>query len=894
MVDAGPCARLVSIGAVFALLTSTLALAGSLPEPRFSRLALEENWRIESGSMVKQDGREVSTVGFPTGSWYPTKVPSTVLASLVEEKVYGDPYFGLNLRYLPGASYPVGGNFANISMPPESPFRVPWWYRTEFTLPDEPKGRRIWLHLDGINYRANVWLNGQKVAGADVVVGMYRLFEFDVTPFVKPGQPNALAIETVPPFKDDLSTAWVDWSPHPPDKNLGLWRDVYLTASGPVALRFPHVVTELDKKGADVASVKVSVEVVNATDQSVTGELSGSVEAIRLRQSVTLAPRERRVVRFDPQNCPELRIEKPRLWWPVYTGPQNLYPLELSFTVGGDVSDRSQIRFGIREITSELTKGGHLLFKVNGKNILIRGGGWAPDMMLRSSAEREESEIRYVRDLGLNTIRLEGKLETDRFHELCDRYGILVMAGWCCCSHWELWKNWKGQDLSIATESLRDQLRRIRHHPSTLTWLYGSDEAPPPDVEKAYLDVVKAVEWPNPTQAAAGAKVTPLGGSTGMKMNGPYDYVEPSYWYIDQKNGGAFGFNSETSPGAAPPPLESLKKMFPSEQLWPINEAWHFHGGGTGFKDSQVFTVALENRFGRATGVEDYARKAQIQAYEGHRAMFEAFGRNKYESTGVVQWMLNNPWPSTIWHLYDYFLRPGGSYFGAKKANEPLHVQYSYDDRSVAVVNNFYTPCSKLKVTARVFDLTMKEKFQKESTIDVQADSTLRAFTIPTIADLTPVYFIHLTLADSAGVVKSTNFYWLSTKAETSDFEKTDWRYTPVASYGDYTALASLPRVRLEVESGMVEDGAESKTTVSLKNPSPHLAFFVHLRVAKGAAGEEILPILWEDNYLSLLPGETRKITATYAKKLMGSEKPYVTVDGWNIDPVDRPASASR
>jgi exo-1,4-beta-D-glucosaminidase len=319
--------------------------------------------------------------------------------------------------------------------------------------------------------------------------------------------------------------------------------------------------------------------------------------------------------------------------------------------------------------------------------------------------------------------------------------------------------------------------------------------------------------------------------------------------------------------------------MLPADHLWPIDSWWNFHTGGGPFKDLTVFTEALNARYGTATGVEDYAEKAQIMAYEGHRAMFEAFGRNKYTSTGVIQWMLNNAWPSMIWHLYDWYLRPGGSYFGAKKACEPLHVQYSYDDGSIVVVNSYYQPFPSIKVRAKVYNLDMTEAFSREATIDAGPDSSNRVFSIPELSGLSGTYFVWLALDDPKGKRVSTNFYWLSTKPETLDWEKSDWYHTPTKSFADFTALKNLPLVKLKASSS----AQYGRTTVSLENPTHSLAFFVHLKLTKGPKGDEILPILWEENYFPLLPGEKREIAATYAASDLRGSKPVLLVDGWNV-----------
>jgi exo-1,4-beta-D-glucosaminidase len=501
-------------------------------------------------------------------------------------------------------------------------------------------------------------------------------------------------------------------------------------------------------------------------------------------------------------------------------------------------------------------------------------------MMLRRSSERLRAELRYVREMGLNTIRSEGKFESDELFDLADEQGILVMIGWCCCDHWETWDKWDAEDRRVAVESLADQTRRLRNHPSVFVWLNGSDGPPPPAVEKAYLDALERVEWSAPVLSNATDKVA-ASGPSGVKMRGPYEYVPPSYWLLDTKNGGAFGFDTEVSPGAAVPPLESLEAMLPPEHLWPIDAFWNFHAGGQEFSTLKRFTAALEGRYGRATSAADYARKAQALTYEGQRAMFEAFARNKYTSTGVIQWMLNNAWPSMIWHLYDYYLRPGGGYYGTKKACAPLHVQYSYDDRSVVVVSDRPQDAKGLKVSARVLDRGLGVKFAREATVDVPGDGVVRAFEIPALPAPTGVYFVRLDLSDSAGQAVATNFYWLSTRDDALDWAKTEWFYTPVQRHADLTALARLPPTTLEVTSR----GASAGTTrVRVANTGPVLAFQVRLKLVD-KDGREPLPVWWDDNYIALLPGEAREIAVAYPP---AAGPLVVEAEAWNAPAVRR------
>ncbi len=593
-------------------------------------------------------------------------------------------------------------------------------------------------------------------------------------------------------------------------------------------------------------------------------------------------------MRFTPETTPALNIAHPRLWWPYRMGEPARHTLALEVEANGAPSDRQEVRFGIQQTTSELTPEGHRLFKINGRPVLIRGGGWAGDMMLRHSRERLEHELRYVKEMGLNTVRLEGKLENDELYEITDREGILVMPGWCCCDQWEKWQDWTEENRRVAVLSLADQARRLRTHPSVFVWLNGSDNPPPAEVEKDYLDVLAKAEWPRPILSSATEKGA-ASGPSGVKMRGPYDYVPPSYWLADKKNGGAFGLATEISPGAAVPPVESLRRMVGPDHLWPIDDVWLYHAGSQQFANLKMFTDALEARYGKAKDAEDYARKAQALAYDGERAMFEGYARNKYVSTGVIQWMLNNAWPSLIWHLYDWYLRPAGGYFGTKKACEPLHVQYSYDDRSVVVVNDLPAPRPGLKVAARVYDLGLASKFAQEAAVDLPADGVVRAFVVPEIADLSTTYFLKLTLTDATGRTVSDNFYWLSTRPDVLDWDKPLWYTTPTLEHADLTALEQLPRTSLGVTARPEGDrGAR----VVVQNKGNALAFQVRLKLLDMAAGdEEALPVFWEDNYIALMPGESRDIAVSLARPLAGPT--VIEADAWNAPRVGVPLATS-
>jgi exo-1,4-beta-D-glucosaminidase len=858
-----------------------------------SALQLRDGWAMQSSRKVDQAGDLISTPRFQPSGWYSVSVPTTVVAALVKQKVYPDPEFGMNLRKFPGVDYPIGANFSELSMRQDSPFMVPWWFRKEFTLPASYKGKTLWLDFGGINYRANIFLNGKQIGKYEDVAGAWRTYEFNITDAALIGRPNVLAVEVFSPMEKSLAITFVDWYPAPPDKNMGMFRGVEVRTSGPVAVRYPTVVSKVDSNGR--AHLTVTALLKNGTSQAVKGKLKGQIETTEFSQEVELGPNEQKDFTFDPAQVSQLNLDHPRLWWPAQMGKPELYKLNLTFESDGKPSDQAETRFGIREVTSEVS-GKARLFSINGKKILIRGGGWGPDMMLRENSRKLRDEFSYVQDMGLNTIRLEGKLETKEFFDLADERGILVMAGWCCCDHWEHWAEWAPEDHKIAEQSLRDQIYRLRSHPSVLVWLNGSDNPPPPDVEQVYLKVEKELMWPNPVISSATGKTTPITGETGVKMSGPYEYVAPAYWMQDSVGanhpqncnpggcGGGYGFNTETSPGPAVPPIETIKAMLPKEHWWPIDDWWNFHAGGGEFKDIHVFTEALNARYGTANSLADYTAKSQMQAYEGIRAMFEAYSRNKYASGGVVQWMLNNGWPSMIWHLYDFYLRPGGGYFGAKAAMQAIDPVYGYDDRSIYVVNSHYTDAKALKVSTKVLNLDAGEKFSNESTVDVVADGVVKVLTLPEIADLTGTYFVSLRVSDSTGNLLGSNFYWLSSKPETIDWTKSTWWMTPTQSYADFTSLAQLPKVKLQVSDHSERKGEDEVTHVTLENPSKNLAFFVRLKVTKGKSGEEILPVLWQDNYVSLLPGEKREVTAAYRAADLGSATPAVEVLGWNTE----------
>ena len=842
---------------------------------------LREGWQLQSACKLQAGGETIAINGFDAQGWLKTAVPSTVLASQAAAGIYPDPYYGMNLRQIPGTTYPIGGVFANLPMAQDSPYRCGWWYRTEFNAPAaQHTGERAWLHFGGINYRGDVWVNGHKVADTTQVAGAYRTYDFDVTEFLKPGK-NVLAVETFAPTEKDLGINWVDWNPCPPDKDMGLWGAVDLVTTGAVTLRSPLAATHFPDASLGTAELTVYAELHNASDHTVKGVVEGTAAGVKFEQPVELGAHEDKTVTFAPEQFPQLRVHDPKPWWPRQMGDPHLERMTMRFRDQGEVTDEQSVDFGIREITSELTANGSRLFRVNGKPILIRGAGWSQDMLLRTDEHRLRDQFGLVEDMNLNTIRLEGKLETEEFFHLADRDGILVMLGWCCCDHWEHWKDWTSDDLTIATASLRSQMLRLRHHASLLVWLNGSDNAPPKNVERAYLDVEAETHWPNPIISAASSQVTAGGGLNGVKMTGPYDYVAPSYWYVDKQNGGAYGFNTETSPGPAIPSLASREKFLTDPQAWPPTADWSYHYGGGEFKDLKVLDSSMEAVYGKPQSASDYERISQTMEYDSERAMYEAYSRNKYTSTGVIQWMLNNAWPSMIWHLYDYYMDAGAGYFGTKKACEPIHIQYSYDDRTIVVVNSTYQRMAGLHATVDVHNTAWKELYNEQGAVDAGVDSSQIVFTLPEslYTDAERTFFIDLKLTDGAGKIVSRNFYWVPGTLTTFDWSRTDYTHTPAARHEDLTALANLPAAKLMATAVVSKTSRGREVRVELENPSPALAFQVSAAV-RSSKGELIAPVIWSDNWIELVPGEKRVLTALLPES--GAEAPVVEIGSWN------------
>lgn len=879
----------------YGLLIAVILLSISCTKSKPSVLHLNNNWEIQSSAVVSSKGGDISTNDFKPDHWYPVAVPTTVLAALVENKVYPDPFYGENLKSIPG--YKAG---SWLSMDKNSPFRPSWWYRTKFQIPSDWKGQFMSLHLNGINLKANVWLNGYQVADTASVVGMFRRFEIEINKWGRIGSDNTLAVEIFGPGRIpdvkyytkqiEATTGWDDHNPQPPDLNMGVWQDVFISADGPVSIRNPYVVTHLDLPSLENAHLTVSAKLINNSDQAIKGTLKGVIEAIQFEKVVTLAPHESRIVTCNPVDFKQLNINKPRIWWPNNVGTQELYTMKLTFETKESISAEEKVRFGIREVSTYINKDGWRGYQVNGKNILIRGGAWqTSDMLIRLTPHRYEGLIRYAKEAGLNALRSEGFSirETEEFYNLCDENGILVI------------QQFFGRNLpdeKLAINIIEDMLLRIRNHPSLIHFLGHDETFPTENLDKNYKELVAKYTPERTYQPHSGAFNIKDRFKTGGTRTGTlelWSYANPSHYYT-HKDDGAWGFAQSGGIGGVFAPYESMRKMLPEKSLWPINnEAFSFH---TVLQGTEYFTAGLEainNRYGKPTGIVDLCTKGMALNYESARGMFEAYARNKYDALGITTWKYDAAWPAVYsWQYVDWFLNVGGAYYGAKKACEPLHVQYSYDDNSIYVVNSFYKEFSNLKVTAKLFNFDLSEKLTKSAIVSISPDGKTEAFKIEFPADLSKTFFLKLILEDNSGKEITDNFYWLSTvkdvegiKIEGKSPRGFDWDLFTARpkSVADFTSLEKLPKVELERSFVIQQDSSEIKGVVKIRNIGKNLAFMVHLALTKGTGGDEISPAYWGDNYFSLFPGEDKVIKVRYNKVDQGSGSAVLKVDGWNV-----------
>ena len=885
----------------------------SLAEDGVGDWVLKGGWKLVEAPAVKASAKAVSTVGFDTAGWMAATVPGTVLTTMIDRGRYPDPDFGMN----------------NLDIP-EKLSRQDYWYRAEFVAP-ELKGReQAALRFDGINYRAEVWLNGEKLGE---IAGAFTRGNFDVTGKLRAGR-NALAVRVSPvphpgiPNVQSIvfgaglnggameldgptfvaSEGW-DWNPPMHDRDTGIWQDVHLVATGAVSVGDEQVVTRLPLPDTSSAEVMVNVPLANASGKAVEGLLRVAFEGVEITKRVRV-PVGGVVVALTPKEFPELRVEHPRLWWPNGYGKPELYHLTTTFVAEGSAAVEKKLRFGVREITYEVSlldnegalrraeydptvgrmeaapqvdvthagmrevPGGwaasiaagmdgsaafkrvedtratpFLTVKVNGVRIAMRGGSWGmDDSRKRVSRERLEPFFRYDRDANLNTIRnWQGQNSEEVFYELADEYGMLVWNDF-----WEVTtdSNAEAEDPQLFLANARDTILRYRNHPSIAMWCGRNEGVPQPIINAGLIALTHSLDGTR--------YYSPSSNQVNLLPSGPYGYEEPADYYskIDR------GFAVEVGTSSLPT-LEWFERWLPKEDRWPVSDDWAYHNWhpNDGFRDHR------EAEFGVAQSLEEYVRQAQMMNYVDYRAIFEGFNAHLWApNTGRLLWMTQPSWPSMLWGILSSDYATQASYYGTKKACEPLHVQLDLATNAVQVINTTRAALSGASVEADVYSLEGKVLLHREAKVSAAADDMTEAMRLelaPLLGDTTVL--VKLALRGGDGKAVSENLYWRA------------------ASDAGYRALDGMAKADVAVTAEAAEsEGSEGKAiVVRLKNGGSVAALQVKLTVVD-AGGAEVLPAFYSDNYVSLLPGEAREVRVE-VPKVVGVGGLRVKVRGWNL-----------
>jgi hypothetical protein len=901
------------------------------------RMDLHTGWRLQSSFLESRGGAELSSPGAALEGWHTTEAPRTVLCSLVKDGTYPDPRYWPNPFRIPDSSdsFNEQQGLAHCSHLPEgrNPWRDPWWYRVEFELPSVEPGQHVWLNLDSINYRADVWVNGRQIADREQIAGMFQRFRLDITEQARAGE-NALALLIYPvdhpgdpdtqlevfgpvrAFLKDLCndvtevmSIGYDCFPTVPDRNMGLVQEVSLDVTGPVDIRHPFVRTDLPLPELNPARLTVSAELVNATAQTVRGALSGEVidpegqTVARFTRQTTLLSHETRLITIAPTDAPELALNNPQLWYPNTYGAQPLYTLRLRFEPDGQPKTEAQTRFGIRRLDRELYEldGAHgFRLYVNGVRVFQRGGYIQPEMMFDWDRERVEAEMKYFAHANLNYVAFEDiPNPPDWYLDLCDQYGIMFWTCFYDC-YWLQYNRPWDIDTALLEDCTVDIVKRYRNHPSVVVHMAQNEGETQEDVYEMWRRTVLAhddTRFLIPSGSFPDYRTDtppwfdrelPVGCNDYMPKT--YSWQMPWVYYelVQKQRNWMFMIESCS---ASVPPLESLVQFMPNlrdlppsdgtDPRYPLDEAWAHFGANSYY---EWFDRAVRLYYGEPKDVQDYVWKAQLVGYDQHRAFFEAVHHRMWSITsGYGHWKLNSAFPDVQWQIHDWFLRPMVSLYAIRKACAKLVVQLSPLDSVVSVINNRAEGQAGLTVQAAVYDLQANKLHEQTGTVTLDGNSYGEAFTLdlPQSVAKVSVYFVKLKLLSVSGELLADNFYWLSPRLDDYDIVfDDDFRKFPAnkplavpRQTPCFPELSEMAQIELAVQAR--ETGEE--VNVEVTNPTDQLAFFIRVRLTD-AEGEEALPVYWSDNYFSLLPGESKHLQVS-------STGAQVRLDGWNIVP---------
>jgi hypothetical protein len=831
-------------------------------------------WSLQRDSQVSTGGEALSLPGADCGGWLPATVPGTVLVSYWNAGALPDPNYG--------------DNQMQIS---DSFFYADFWYRDEFIIPAPAPGKRIWLNFDGINWKADVYFNGARVGRIE---GAFTRARFDVTGLVRPGAANALAVLIHKPdtpgsarekTADETgpnggalgldnptfhATSGWDWIPSIRGRDIGIWSDVYLTTTGPVMLEHPFVSTSLPLPAVDSADEAVEVTLRNTAAAPVTGVVRGQFGDAHFERSVEVPASAFIVVRFDPASVPGLRLHNPRLWWPVGYGDPNLYDVSLAFdTVDGARSDAKSFRAGVRQFTYAEDSGALKIY-INGRRFVGRGGNWGFSESNLLYRDREyETAVRYHRDMGFTMIRnWVGQVGDDAFYDACDRNGVVVWQDFWLANPAD---GPVPEDNPMFLQNAADFIDRIRNHPSVGLYCGRNEGMPPPVLDDGLRKLVGTLH--------PGIRYIPNSASGLVSGGGPYRMM-PIAFYFDQR--ATPKLHSELGmPNIVG--MDSLRQMMPEADQWPQNGVWGLHDFTTrGAQGGASLRDTIDKGYGGATNAADWVELAQFTNYDGYRAMFEAQSKRRM---GVLLWMSHPCWPSFVWQTYDYYFDPTAGYFGAKKGCEPLHVQWNAKDDTVEVANYSAGDRTGLLVKASILNADGSLQWTQSATVDSPEDSDRTPIKLEFPATgLSPIHFVRLELTENGKIV-SRNTYMRSLATYTVPGLSYGPIHIPAYPAYDYRAVRSWPKTVVRSVTEATKDGSKWVLTTELTNTSATPALMVHLKAVRDKSGDRILPALYDDNYLALLPGETRRIRVELEQSDTRDEDPRIVVDGFNVEP---------
>jgi len=845
-------------------------------------------WKMKKAGEVSARSEDVSTQKVSTDDWMPAVIPGTVLNSLVYNKIYPEPYYGLNNMIQSGIIPDL--NIAGRDF-------YTYWFRTEFEIADAiSKEKCYWLQADGINYRAEFWLNGEMVGN---VAGMFYQDQMDITDYIHQGN-NILAVRVYPvdfpgsrtdfklfgakhEFSNGgngeigknvtmlMTVGWdFNYLDGVRDRNTGIWKDLRIFSTGRVKLRHPFVKSDLRKPDYDLSRQTVSVEVSNPNFESKKVRITGEIPArnIKFEKEVELFRGEVQEVVFTPDEFPQLVIDHPDLWYPINKGNHYLYDIKFTAYLDGKKSDEIASRFGIREITSDTnTPDGSRQFYVNGKPLFIRGTNWIPENMLRHSDERMYAEFRYTAQAGYNMIRLWGGgiTESDYFYQLCDELGILVWT-----EFWVTGDTKHPYDIGLHLKNATSTIKRIRNHPSQAYYVCSNESTEVPHIK----DLIMRLDGTRGYQMQS--------EMAGIHDGSPYRTVNPMRYYentASERGSRIDGFNPEYG-AACIPTVECLREMMPEKDLWPPNrEVWDY-SEGNGFYYMTTLYADMINEYGKATNIEDFAEKGQFVGALKYKAIAEVWNYNKLNfgdryCSGYLFWYLNSPMRQVCGRMWDWSLEPTAALYATQNANEPLHPQFDYIKNTVSVANDYATSFPNCRLTAEVYDLNMKRVFSREIRLDMPADGVANdVIKIDFPADITPVHFIKLRLYDADNHLAGDNFYWRSN----SRYEGPTTVTGPTTA--QFQTINNLAKANVKVSYKTHIENDSHFINLKLKN-SAALAFFTQIKWID-KQGNPVRPSYYSDNFFSMMPGETKEIKIETAMHHLTDKEYTLVIRGFN------------